>query len=551
MWQVLKTIQARLRFIVILAAVGGIILYWDTLKAHYEKWTRPIFGEETTTSADIEYWCPMHPPIVRDKPGKCPICGMPLSKRKKSAGTAEEEALPPGVVSRVTLTPYQVAAAGIQTVPIDYQPLSKEIAAVGFVEFDERKLTRISVQPAGQSRIDKLYVNVTGQTIRDGEPLVDLYSPQLITTERNLLDAKRAEDKEIARERLRFWGIANDQIADIERTKKPLTLMTIRAPIGTTPGSMWHVIKKYPLKGEYVEEGSKLFDLADLSTVWIEAQVYEDEIAFLKEGLPVSAVAKAFPNREFKGKVAFIHPHMDASTRTLRVRFDMENPSHELRPGMYATVTLQVLATDLTPSPPSLAGKGAGGIGLVLAVPERAVIDTGNSKVVYREAEPDVFEGVEVQLGPRCGGFYPVIRGLNAGDRVAAAGSFLIDADTRLTAGASSTYFGASSGPTGGDRHSATSPRPSMTRPEEAKVKANLAKLSAEDRTVAEAQGYCPILQHNQLGAMGKPLKVLVKGQPVFLCCKGCKEEALANADQTLADVAKMKAKVKAAARKK
>jgi multidrug efflux pump subunit AcrA (membrane-fusion protein) len=553
MWQVLKTIQARLRFIVILAAVGGIILYWDTLKAHYEKWTRPIFGEESTASSDTEYWCPMHPPIVRDKPGKCPICGMPLSKRKKSAGTAEEEPLPPGVVSRVTLSPYQVAAAGIQTVPVDYQALSKEITTVGSVEFDERKLIRISVRPAGKSRIDKLYVNVTGQTIREREPLADLYSPDLVTTVQNLLDARRPEDKEVIREKLRLLGIGKDQIADMERTKKLATLVTIRAPVGTTPGSMWHVIKKYALEGDYVEEGSRLFDLADLSTVWIEAQVYEDEIAFLKESLPVSAVGKAFPNREFKGKIAFIHPHMDASTRTLRVRFDMENPSHELRPGMYATVTLQVPATQLDLLPPDAGEKQQRAYqqGLVLAVPERAVIDTGNSKVVYREAEPDVFEGVEVQLGPRCGSFYPVIRGLNAGDRVAAAGSFLIDADTQLTAGAGSTYFGASAGPKGGDRHSTTPARPSMTRPEDAKVKANLAKLSAEDRTVAEAQGFCPIRPQNQLGAMGKPPKVMVKGQPVFLCCKGCKEEALANADQTLADVAKLKAKVKAGARKK
>jgi RND family efflux transporter MFP subunit len=547
MWQVLKTIQARLRFIVILAAVGAVILYWDTLKAHYEKWTRPILGEESAASSDSEYWCPMHATIVREKPGNCPICGMPLSKRKKSAETGEE-ALPPGV-SRVTETPYRIAAAGIQTVAVDYQPLSKEITAVGTVEFDERKLIRISVQPGGKSRIDKLYVNVTGQTIQEGEPLVDLYCPELVTTVQNLLDSRRPEDKEVHRDRLRLWGIANDQIAEMERTKKPATRVTIRAPIGTTPGSMWHVIKKYALKGEYVEEGSRLFDLADLSTVWIEAQVYEDDIAFLKEGLPVRAVAKAFPNREFKGKVAFIHPHMDASTRTLRVRFDIENPRHELDPGMYAMVTLQVPATQLDLLPPDADEKQKQSYqkGLVLAVPERAVIDTGNSKVVYREAELDVFEGVEVQLGPRCGGFYPVIKGLKAGDRVVAAGSFLIDAETRLTAGASSTYFGASGGPKGGDRHSTTSPRPSSTRTEDAKVKTNLGKLDAEDRSVAEAQGYCPILQHNRLGSMGKPVKIMVKGQPVFLCCDGCNEKALANPDQTLAQVKKMKAKAKAA----
>jgi RND family efflux transporter MFP subunit len=552
MWQVLKTIQARLRFIVILAAVGAVILYWDTLKAHYEKWTRPILGEGSAVSSDTEFWCPMHPTVVRDKAGKCPICGMPLSKRKKSAEALEGEALPPGS-NRVTETPYRIAAAGIRTVPIDYQPLSKEITTVGTVEFDERKLIRISLRPAGRSRIDKLYANVTGQTIQPGEPLLDLYSPELVTTVQNLLNARRAEDKDVIRDRLRLWGIAADQIAEMERAKTPPTRLTIRAPFNTTPGSMWHVIKKYALEGEYVEEGSKLFDLADFSSVWIEAQVYEDDIAFLKEGLAVSATTKAYPNREFKGKIAFIHPHLDAGTRTLRVRFDIENPDHELDPGMYATVRLQVPATQLKLLPPDASEKQNQFYrqGLILAVPERAVIDTGSRKLVYREAEMDVYERVEVQLGPRCSGFYPVIKGLNAGERVAASGSFLIDAETQLTAGAGSTYFGASGGPKGGDRHSAISVRPSATRTEDAKVKANLDKLSAEDRPLAEAQGFCPILPQNRLGSMGKPVMIMVKGQPVFLCCQGCKDQALAKEDQTLANVEKMKTKAKAALPKK
>src|SRR5262249_16974673 len=158
-------------------------------------------------------------------------------------------------------------------------------------------------------------------------------------------------------------------------------------------------------EGEYVEEGARLYDVADLSTVWIEAQVYEDEIAFLHDAvakkLPVTAATKSFPDREFHGEVAFIHPHLDASTPTLKVRFDMENLHHELRPGMYAPVPLKVPATQLKPLAPDAveSDKRAYNQGLVLAVPERAVIDTGSRKLVYREAEPDVYEGVEVQLG--------------------------------------------------------------------------------------------------------------------------------------------------------
>ncbi|HBI41425.1 MAG TPA: hypothetical protein DDY78_01030, partial [Planctomycetales bacterium] len=194
--QVLKTIQARLRFFVLLAAMGGVILYWDTLKGYYEKWTRPATAQ-SPADADSEYYCPMHPTVIRDHPDKCPICGMPLSKRKKIEG--DGEALPAGVISRVQLTPYRVALAGVETKPVEYRALSKEITAAGFVEFDERKLTRITNHVSGRSRIDKLNVNVTDQPVAKGDPLALLYSPDLDLTMQNLLDAHRADNKALER----------------------------------------------------------------------------------------------------------------------------------------------------------------------------------------------------------------------------------------------------------------------------------------------------------------------------------------------------------------
>jgi multidrug efflux pump subunit AcrA (membrane-fusion protein) len=532
---------ARLRFIAILVAVGGIIAYWDTLSAYYEKWTRPLLGQQTATSPDTEFWCPMHPSIVRDHPDKCPICAMPLSKRKKGE-KEDDEALPPGVVSRVQLTPYKVAVAGIETVEVGYQTLTRNVRAVGFVEFDEQKLARITARATGKSRIDRLFVNVTGQTVKQGDPLARLYSPDLIVTVQNLLDADRAGNqrlRDLARTRLRLWGIDNAQMDRILRDRKPITHLTVRSPISG------HVLRKYQVEGEYVEEGARLFDVADLSTVWIEAQVYEDELALLREGLKVTATTRAFPNRRFEGKLAFIHPHLDASTRTLKVRFDMPNPGHDLRPGMYATVRLQVPVTELNllAADAGAKQKEAYRDGRMLAVPERAVIDTGSRKFVYREAEPDVFEGVEVELGPRCGGDYPVVRGLKEGERVATTGSFLIDAETRLSAGASSTYFGASGGPAG-DHRSATIARPSMTRDEDAKVQAVLANLDPADRRLAEEQGFCPVL-NKRLGAMGVPVSVTLGGQKVFLCCKGCVKNARADEKATLARVAALKARQK------
>jgi membrane fusion protein, copper/silver efflux system len=562
-WLYVKT--ARLRFIAVLVAVGGVIAYWDTLKAYYEKYTRP--GTEHSHAADgLEFWCPMHPTVVRDKPDKCPVCGMPLSKRKKGE-KSDDEGLPPGVISRVQLTPYRIALAGVQTSEIQYRPLTRAIRTVGFVEFDERRLARITSRVTGKSRIDKLYVNVTGQLIHAGDPVADLYSPDLVVTVQNLLDARRAGNAEMergARERLRLWGIGADQMAEILKTGRPVTHVTIRSPMSG------HIIKKYQVEGEYVEEGARLFDVADLSSVWIEAQVYEDELAFLKEGIEISATTKAYPTRTFRGKIAFIHPHLDAVTRTLRVRFDMDNADHELRPGMYANVKLEVPATELSLFANARADDwrdrligatlfdpfGAASLdallqaavaeaiaaqGLVLAVPEISVIDTGSRKIVYRLAEPGVYEGVEAQLGPRSGGFYPIVHGLELGERVATAGAFLIDAETRLSGGVGSTFFGASGGPQGDKKAGAV--RPSMSEDEDAKINAVLAKLRPDERKLAETQKFCPILKNSRLGSMGVPYKVMLHGQAVFLCCDGCAERAQANAAAALAVVEQLRIK--------
>ena len=178
-----------------------------------------------------------------------------------------------------------------------------------------------------------------------GDPLVDLYSPDLDATMQNLLDAHHADNKrleEMTRERLKLWGIKDDQVKQVIDTDQPIAKVVIRSP------AAGHVIRKYQLEGDYIEEGAGLFDVADLSTVWIEAQVFENELAFLHTDLVVHAYPQAFPNQEFTSKLTFIHPHLDAETRTLKVRFDLPNPGHLLRPGMYARVQFDVPATDLT-----------------------------------------------------------------------------------------------------------------------------------------------------------------------------------------------------------
>jgi len=553
---------ARLRFIGILLAIGIVIVKWDTLVSYYERWTRPA-GAAAAASSDIEYYCPMHPSVIRDNPkDKCPICFMPLSKRKK--GESTDEALLAGVVARVQLSPYRVVLGGIRTWKVDYVPLSKEITTVGYIEFNERELKHVAARVKG--RLDELFVNQTGQLVHAGDYLASLYSPELLVTVQNLLDARRSGNADMlgnARERLNLLGISAEQIDDILKTGKANTHLKIRSPIDG------HVIKKYVREGQYVDEGTPLYDIVDLSNVWVQAQVYEDDIGFLRDvhapsraakpedGIPVTALTRAFPSEPFQGKLTFVHPHVDQDTRTLTVRFELANPGHRLRPGMSATVKLRVPPKQLALFAKTLAEQWAmtsavdtmahvlgaparaaplAGIepmlrdagwqallvrGLVLAVPESAIIDTGSQKIVYREESPGIYEGVKVELGPRLAGpeevtFYPVLRGLEAGDRVVTAGSFLVDAETRLNPAAGSIYFGGTG--LNKDSQSAATVRPSTPEDEEAKIKAVLGRMSAADRSLAMAQKFCPVNQDTLLGSMGPPVKVMIESQPVFLC---------------------------------
>jgi Cu(I)/Ag(I) efflux system membrane fusion protein len=550
---------ARLRFIAVVVAIGAVIVYWDTLNNIYQRWTRVRSSEEHADS-DTEYFCPMHPQIIRDNnKEKCPICFMPLSRRKKGSG--KPEPLAAGTVSRVQLTPYRVVLAGVQTSEVEYLPLSKQLVTAGFVEFDETKQKHVAARVKG--RIVELYANVTGQEVKKGDKLALLdvrYSTELMVTAQDLIRARRNRNRDqekMARARLRLWNITDEQIKEIIQTGNVNTRLTIPSPMEG------YITKKYQVEGNYVDEGSPLYDLADLSTVWIEAQVYEGDLALLRIGQKVSATTEAFPNQKFPGNVAFISPHLDQNTRTLRVRFnipnphfDTKNPQLRLRPGMYATVRIKVPAAQLELVPSALAtGQKAERLsqlrrGRALAVPESAVIDTGSLKVVYREASPGVYEGVKVQLGPRMVGpagaaFYPVVRGLLAGEKVVTAGAFLIDAETRLNPAAGSIYFGGSGGK---GASSTVAVRPSTPEAEDARAQkalAGLKKLSAKDRRLAQAQRFCPIDQNILLGEMGKPYKVTLKGRTVFLCCESCEDRAREDPEATLATVDRRKNRAK------
>ena len=592
----IKAIEIRLRFVAILVGIGLLIGYWDTLRNYWDKWTRPSAASVAAAAAGEEFYCPMHPSVVRDTLDpdgtvpECPICGMPLSKRKK--GEAAE--MPAGVVGRVQLSPERVQLAGIQTVAAEYRPLLKEVRTIGFVDYDESHLSKIVTRVDGY--VEQLLVNKTFETVSQDQPLAEIYSPALYSTAQELLLAHRrglADLVTSGRERLRLLGISDQEIDAILESGEAGSRLVIRSP------QQGHVIAKHIVKGERVTEGMTLFEVADLTSVWIEAEVYEKDVLFLKPGQAIEARVESFPNRVFEGKVSLVHPHLELETRTNRVRFELPNPKHELRPGMYATVSITVPVAEIEPFRSMIAARhvhegaideelieaqrncpvtglelGKMGASLkqmvgaqpvflcckacvekleaspdeylakiapppedaVLSVPQQAVIDTGSLQVAYIEREPGLFEGVKVTLGPRAGEFYPVIDGLLPGDRVAAAGAFLIDAETRLNPAAASTYFGS-----GGSSHthdhgqpqrSAPSPQrssedrgpplaaadPGKLSPEHLK---EIAKLPVPDQTLARAQALCPITGE-PLGSMGMPFKLTVEGKSLFLCCQGC-----------------------------
>ena len=453
-------------------------------------------------------------------------------------GRSFRRPLPAGTVAGATSP--TVAPAGVRTSPVEYHPATWELTTVGTVEFDERKLKIVSARVKG--RIDKLHVNQTGQMVHAGDPLAELYSPDLVVTVQNLLDARTANNKiqeGLARDRLKLWGIDDAQVEEIAKAGKPVTHLTIRSPIDG------HVLKKSVREGQYVEEGGALFDVADLSSCGSRRSTGRPGLSPGREHNPKTSgpdfdlkVTAYTATRATVGAACRSCSARDAETRTLTLRFEVPNMDHELRPGMTATVTLK-LTHDL------LAKTAAGARlrirdGKILAVPETSVIDTGARKVVYREVLPNTFDGVAVELGAKLhttdgAVLYPVISGLAEGDRVVTAGSFLIDAETRLNPALGSTYIGGSGG-----GHSGHVVRPTTPEDRDAKAAAALARLPAVDRKLAEAQAWCPV-QKDRLGVMGVPVKLTLDGKPLFVCCETCRAEAEANAMEMVGRVEELK----------
>jgi Cu(I)/Ag(I) efflux system membrane fusion protein len=445
-----------------LAAVASVVYYFGGF--HFSS-----AGESGT-----QYYCPMHPSIVQDHPGECPICSMTLVSREGGKGksqptpgmhktsiasdaadaggqqpdgmpgmkmpdagqgmTTGSESTGPGVAARegripaglgpVDLTHDRIQLLGMRTAPVKREQLDPELRTVGYVAANEKGLAQIHTRFAGW--IEQLNVNQTGERVRRGQVLASIYSPELLNAQQEFINARRwssegGDPKSVsqmtvsglaadARRRLELLGISKTEIDRLAQSGQSLRALPVRSTVNG------YVTAKSVQQGQYVDPSAVMFEVADLSTVWVLADVYEYQIDRISVGQRGILELVGLPGRTFTGQVQFIYPSIDAATRTLRVRFEFPNLDLKLRPGMYGNVQLQL-------------GKKIGPV-----IPAEALVDTGEVQYVFLALGGGHFEPRRVRVGERSGEMVQMLEGVDEGDVVVTTANFLIDSESRLRA---------------------------------------------------------------------------------------------------------------------
>jgi membrane fusion protein, copper/silver efflux system len=364
-------------------------------------------GYNRSGAAEIEYWtCPMHPEIRDDEAGSCPICGMDLTP---VYADHDDHASPDQPRGRLRITPNQQQIIGMTYDSVTVRRLQPTIRTVGRIRTDERRESEVTVRVEGW--IEKTHVNETGVTVQRGQPLVTIYSPPLVSNQEEYIIAMNRGNETVARrarERLRLLGMPESEIRRIEETGEALLEVTLTAPFTGT------ILTKNVRDGMQVMPGMTLYEIADLSSVWLMADVYEDDLSNISLGQAVEFSIQGNGASSHGGRVAFIQPTVDPATRTLPVRIEVQNPEGSIRLDQYGWVSF---ITDL---------------GERLSVHTDAVLHTGRRTVVFKEQGRGRFEPVEVHLGTRAEEYYEVLHGLAEGDRVVTSGRFWLDAESRL-----------------------------------------------------------------------------------------------------------------------
>ncbi len=407
-------------------------------------------GRAVVTAGAGRVWtCPMHPEVTSDRPGRCPKCGMPLepkaddraappsapgSANSAASEAARDRAAPasqsqsgtsvPGMAP-IDVDPEGLRLAGVQTSLAEHARISRTIRAVGIVRADETRIRHVHTKISGW--VEKLYISFTGESVTKGRPILSIYSQELLATQQEYLRAREAaismqkltveaarqaaqDMLNAARRRLELFDVPPSLIAELDSTGKPQRIVTLLAPVSGV------VTGKQIFEGQQVEPGMELFTVSDLSRVWIEADVYENEANAVRVGQQARIVLPYDPGPAMDGKVKYIYPYLNPDTRTLKVRFDFPNHASQLRLDAFANVEIPVESDE----------------GVV--VPDSAIMDTGVRQVIFVNTEAGHFEPRQVKVGIRADGRAQVLSGVRVGERVAIKANFLLDSESRLRA---------------------------------------------------------------------------------------------------------------------
>ncbi|MGE0479949.1 MAG: efflux RND transporter periplasmic adaptor subunit [Phycisphaerae bacterium] len=458
-WARAARVLARVIVSIVMLGLGGAAGFWTATRVGVGK-----APEQSAADAEQLYTCGMHPNVIHKGPGECPICHMKLTPLRAgddgggaAGGPQERKVLywrspmhadfvsdrpgqdpmgmdlvpvyadetQPATGTTITIDPVTIQNMGVRTATLSRGPLVKAIRTVGRVDYDEQTLFFVNTKFEGW--IEKLHVDQTGVQVEKGDSLFEVYAPALYSAQEEFLAALRGVERlsessipealdqsrrlvDAARTRLKYYDVSDDQVEQLAQTRETQKTLTIHSP------ARGIVTEKMALEGMYLTPGMRLYAIADLAKVWVYVDIYEYQLPWVRVGQEARMSLPYIPNREFVGQVTYIYPYLDKQTRVIKVRLEFENPTLELKPAMYANVTLRA---DLDRN--------------ALLIPREAFIDSGTRKVAFLDLGDGKFQPREIQTGVEAeDGMVEVQYGLDEGDRVVTSGQFLLDAESKL-----------------------------------------------------------------------------------------------------------------------
>ncbi|MGA2297379.1 MAG: efflux RND transporter periplasmic adaptor subunit [FCB group bacterium] len=394
----LKWIVILLGIIIIIGGAVAVYLYLNKINSGNQQITKTVKKELWT--------CTMHPQVISDRPGVCPICNMELVRKTDDSSPDIKEDK-----NIIKLTENKLALANVSTVTIQKEELIIQIKAFSYMDFAEQNRRTITARFNG--RIEKLFVNKTGDYITKGEALFEIYSPELVQAQNEYLIALDGEKNsgtilKSSKKKLEIFGLTDSQIKELETTKEVKMTLKYYSPVAGT------VIEKKIQEGTYINEGTALFEIADMSTLWNIAEIYESDLNVVNVGTKVKLTLQSYPGEVFEGRVAFIYPVVNAQTRTVKIRSEFINSRGKLKPQMFGETIFEH------------------NFGSGLVVPSDAILFTGTRNIVWVKTTDGTFESREVKVGMKVNDKYQILSGLNVGEEIVKTGGFLIDSESQL-----------------------------------------------------------------------------------------------------------------------